>query len=123
MNANMDPLVVDHQFFAALIQSDFQALDKLLAHDFILIDVMTGAETKKSSLLAAMASKHVSFESIQPSENRVRLYSTTAVVTGRTEIKGRLEGTTFSISSRYTHVYVVQQGEWRLVAAQGTRVS
>jgi hypothetical protein len=52
----------------------------------------------------------------------VRLYETTAVVTGRTRMKGRLGDAPFAASSRHTHVFVMQQGEWRLVAAQGTQI-
>jgi Domain of unknown function (DUF4440) len=93
-----------------------------LADDFILIDVMRGSEITKSSLLAAIGSGQVQFESIEPGDNLMRLYKTTAVVTGRTRMKGRLGGAPFATSSRYTHVFVMQQGKWRLVAAQGTQI-
>ena len=122
MNPNLDPLAVDRQFFTSLIEADFQALDRLLARDFMLIDVMSGSEITKSSLLAAMGSGQVTFEAIEPAENLVRRYQRTAVVTGRTQMKGLLGVTPFSVSSRYTHVYVVQQDAWRLVAAQGTKM-
>ena len=122
MNPNLDPLAVDRQFFTSLIEVDFQALDRLLARDFMLIDVMSGSEITKPSLLAAMGSGQVTFEAIEPAENLVRLYQTTAVVTGRTQMKGLLGDTPFSVSSRYTHVYIVQQNAWRLVAAQGTKM-
>ena len=123
MNAHfLDPLAVDRQFFTSLIEADFQALDRLLARDFMLIDVMSGSEISKSSLFAVMGSGQVKFEAIEPAENLVRLYQMTAVVTGRTQMKGVLGDTPFSVSSRYTHVYVAQQSEWRLVAAQGTKV-
>ena len=123
MNAHfLDPLAVDRQFFTSLIEADFQALDRLLARDFMLIDVMSGSEISKSSLFAVMGSGQVKFKAIEPAENLVRLYQTTAVVTGRTQMKGVLGDTPFSVSSRYTHVYVTQQSGWRLVAAQGTKV-
>jgi ketosteroid isomerase-like protein len=122
MKAHLDPLAVDRQFFTSLIEADLQALDRLLADDFMLIDVMSGSEITKSSLLAVMGSGQVKFEAIEPAENLVRLYHTIAVVTGRTQMKGQLGDTPFSVSSRYTHVYVAQQSGWRLVAAQGTKV-
>jgi len=122
MKAHLDPLAIDRQFFASLIEADLQALDGLLADDFMLIDVMSGSEITKSSLLAVMGSGQVKFEAIEPAENLVRLYQTTAVVTGRTQMKGQLGDAPFSVSSRYTHVYVAQQNGWRLVAAQGTHV-
>ena len=119
----MNPLTVDKQFFAALIAVDAQALDHMLVDDFILIDAMSGSEITKSDFLAFIGSGQIKFESIEPAENRVRLYQTTAIVTGRTQMKGRLGDTPFAASSRYTHVFVEQRGAWRLATAQGTQIS
>ena len=119
----MNPLAADANFFNALIKADIPALDRILAYDFVLIDVMRGSEISKTALLAALGSNQVEFEAIEPTENRVRLYHATAVVTGRTQMRGRLAGNPFGLSSRYTHVYVEQEGEWRLVTAQGTQIS
>src|SRR6188474_2168757 len=82
MNAKLDPLAVDRHFFTSLTEANLTALDQVLAADFILIDVMSGSEVTKSSLLAVIGSGQVRFESIEPADNRVRLYKTTAVVTG-----------------------------------------
>ncbi len=109
----MNPLTIDKQFFAALIAGDAQALDHILVDDFILVDVMSGSEITKPAFLAFIGSGQIKFESTEPAENRVRLYQTTAIVTGRTQMKGRLGDAPFAASSRYTHVFVDQQGEWR----------
>jgi len=119
----MNPLTVEKQFFAALIAGDAQALDRILTEDFILIDVMSGSEITKPAFLAFIGSGQIKFESIEPAENRVRLYQTTAIVTGRTQMKGRVGDAPFAASSRYTHVFVDQRGEWRLATAQGTQIS
>src|SRR5258706_10322810 len=119
----MNPLTIDKQFFAALIAGDAQALDHILVDDFILIDVMSGSEVTKPAFLAFIASGQIKFESIEPAENRVRLYQTTAILTRRTRMKGRLGDAPFVASSRYTHVFVDQQGEWRFATAQGTQIS
>lgn len=119
----MNPIVIDKQFFAALIAGDAQALDCILTEDFILIDVMSGSEITKPDFLAFIGSGQIKFESIEPDENRVRLYQTTAIVTGRTQMKGKLGDTPFAASSRYTHVFVDQRREWRLATAQGTPIS
>jgi len=119
----MNPLAADQQFFTALINADTNSLERLLTDDFILIDVMSGSENSKPAFLAFISSGQVEFESIEPAEQRVRLHEATAVITGRTEMKGRLGNTPFAASSRYTHVYVMQQKEWRLASAQGTQIS
>jgi hypothetical protein len=66
----------------------------------------------------------LTFDSIEPDAAtwRVRFYGTTAIITGRTRMNGRLEGAPWSASSRYTHVYVEDQGAWRLASAQGTPI-
>jgi len=98
-------------------------LGHLLADDFTLVDVMSGSEVDKQSFLTVVGLGHVKFETIEPTEQLVRLYSPTIVITGRTEMKGTFGGHPFAVESRYTHVYVNQDGEWRLVAAQGTKIS
>ena len=112
----------DRQFFEALIRSDESVLDQILSDDFIIIDVMKGAETTKQELIGAIKSGYVQFEDIGVRGNRVRLYDSTAVITGQTQMTVRFSATLSSITSRYTHVYCELEGEWRLVSAQGTSI-
>src|SRR5580704_11471633 len=86
----LDPLVTDRQFFNALVDGSAEDLDRILADDFVLIEVMGGSEVTKSSLLEAIESGQLKFEAIAPADTRVRLYHTSAVVTGRTQMSARL---------------------------------
>lgn len=123
MNDKLDPLVTDRQFFSGLVDGSVKDLDQILADDFVLIEVMGGSEISKSSFFGAIESGQLKFETIEPADRRVRFYRTTAVVTGRTQMRVRLDETPYVIRSRYTHVYVEQEGRWRLVAAQGTPIA
>lgn len=123
MNAEAESLAAEDRFFATLLEGDTEGLDRVLADDFILIDVMTGSEIPKPSLLAVVGAGQLKFDIIERADHLVRIYQTTAVITGRTRMKGQFAGTSFATSSRYTHVYVEQQGVWRLVAAQGTQIA
>src|SRR5258708_30661293 len=123
MHNQSDPLGAEQQFFSSLIGGDVGALDRILGDDFLLIDVMTGSEVKKPDLLAVLGSGQLKFEAFQPVESQVRLYGITAVITGRTEMIGRFGETPFTSSSRYTHVFVKDQSQWRLVSAQGTQIA
>jgi uncharacterized protein DUF4440 len=117
------PLEAERTFFNALLESNTEALDQVLSNDFILIDVMAGAEIPKSALLAVIGSGQLRFDAIEPAEARERRYQATAVLTGRTQMKARFGDTPIAVSSRYTHVFVEQAGRWRLVAAQGTQIA
>jgi ketosteroid isomerase-like protein len=122
MNAKPDPVAADHDFFAALVAANVASLDRILADDFMLIDVMSGSQVPRATLIDLVGSKSLVFEAIEPIETLVRVYETSAVVTGRTQMRGRFGEQPFSAASRYTHVFVWQFDRWRLVAAQGTQI-
>jgi hypothetical protein len=122
MHNQSDPLAAEQQFFSSLIGSDVGALDQILGDDFLLIDVLTGSEVKKPALLAVLGSGQLKFEAIQPVESQVRVYGITAVITGRNQMSGRFGEMPFTAGSRYTHVFVREQSQWRLVIAQGTQI-
>ncbi|ERR1700744_5621217 len=123
MDTKLDPLVTERAFFSALLSGNIDSLDSILADDFLIVDVLAGREINKAMLLAAVGSSQVKFEAIDPVESRVRVYSCdTAVVVGRTEMRFRAGESSFSFSSRYTHVFVMQDGSWQLASAQGTQI-
>jgi ketosteroid isomerase-like protein len=120
MIGEADPLAPDREFFTSLLNANAEALDRLLVDEFMLVDVMRGAEIEKPALLSVLGSGQLRFEKVEPAEVRVRLYSETAIVTGRTQMSGQFGEEPFQVRSRYTHVYVRQDGSWRLVTAQGS---
>jgi ketosteroid isomerase-like protein len=123
MDMKLDPLVTERAFFSALLSRNIDSLDAILTDDFVMVDLMAGSEITKPMLLAAVGSSQVKFEAIDPVESKVRIYSTdTAIVVGRTEMRYRAGESSFSFSSRYTHVFVLQDGSWQLASAQGTQI-
>ena len=122
MNTEQDPIAVDRQFFKWLTESNLRAADRLLADDFVMIDVMRGGEVPKAALLTAMQSGDLKFESIEPADVRLRSYSGMAIVTGRTKLRIKFQESRAEVHSRYTHVYVMVDGRWRLAAGQGTPI-
>src|SRR3984885_14466531 len=111
MDPKLDPVAADRAFFAALISANLDSLDALLTDDFLLIDVLNGSEITKPMLLAAVGSSQVKFDAIEPVESKVRVYSTdTAIIVGRTEMSFRSGESSFTFRSRYTHVFVLQDG-------------
>ena len=117
------PLTADRAFFDALVAGDTGSLNRLLADDFLLIDVLRGMEIPKDALVSAIASNQVRFDSIEASETHVRLYGDTAVINGRTRMSLRAGEDAMTVHSRYTHVYVRRDEGWHLVNAQGTPIA
>jgi len=116
-------LKVERKYFNALIEGNSAGLDKLLSDDFLLIDVLSGSEITKATLLAAVSSGQLKFENIESIDARLRSYQCTVVVTGTTKMSGRFADAPFVLFSRYTHVYSKQEDEWHLVTAQGTQIT
>lgn len=123
MTTERDAASADRAFFAALLEGNAEALDQILADDFMLIDVLSGSEVPRAVLLTLIQSGRLKFDRIDIIESRVRLYGTAAIVTGRTQMSGRFGDQPFAAASRYTHVFVEQKGRWRLTAAQGTQIA
>ena len=123
MNTEQDPVAVDRQFFTWLTEANSDAIDRLLADDFLLIDVMRGGEVPKAALLAVLQSGDLKFERIEPADVRLRSYPGTAIVTGRTKMRVKFQQSSADVHSRYTHVYVMVDGQWRLTAGQGTPIA
>lgn len=123
MKTLADPIAAEQQFFSALTSADMATLDKILAPNFIVIDVMSGSEVTKTAFMDVLRSGMLKFEAVERREQRVRLYENTVIVTGRTQMNGVFHGERFALNSRYTHVYVENHGHWQLVSAQGTQIA
>jgi ketosteroid isomerase-like protein len=118
-------LTAEDAFFAALLDADRPALDRLLAEDFLLIDVLAGQAVTRTALLDLVGSGELVFTQIDrpPGDVSVRQRPGLAVVVGRTRMRMRVPGAEVTADSRYTHVYVLDGDRWRLLTAQGTRLA
>ena len=117
----------DAAFFKALLDRDLPALEALLAEDFLIIDVAAGSLHGRPAFLEAIGGGAVRFEQIRtfPEETVVRLAGAEAgIVVGRTAMSFRgPDGAATEVASRYTHVFRCEDGDWRLLSAQGTAIS
>jgi ketosteroid isomerase-like protein len=116
-------LAADREFFAALVGGDAAALDRILSDDFVLVDVMRGGEIARADLISVVGEGLLRFEGIEPDGVKERRHGATAIVSGRTRMAGWYGEASFAIDSRYVHVFVEQDGRWRLASAQGTPIA
>jgi len=79
-------------------------------------------QQRQAQQLAFTKSGDLRLESGQSDDVKVRVYKSTAVMTGRFTAKGQFRGKNIDIRERYTAVWVKKDGHWRLVAEQGNEI-
>ena len=114
--AEQEVVKVSDEIIQALGRTDIVALDRLYADDYIL--TQSFGITTKAQLLDAWKSGSLKYTSCSDKDRSVRVYDDTAVTTGILMLKGQNQNADFTSNTRYTGVWVKQQGRWRLVAAQ-----
>ena len=106
---------LDNEHIQAQIHADATALDRIYAADFIGVGP-SGRTRTKPQVISDFTSGELKFQSITTDEVQVRVYENTAVETGRSIMNGQDKGKTVPRDTRFTRVWIKQQGRWRLVA-------
>ena len=106
---------LDDERIQAQVHADATALDRIYADDFIGVGP-SGTVRTKPQVIADFTSHDLKFQSITTEEVQVRVYGNTAVETGRSTMTGQDKGKDVPRDTRFTRVWVKQQGRWRLVA-------
>ena len=105
---------LDNERIQAQIGADAVALDRIYADDFIGVGP-SGTVRTKAQVISDFTSGDLKFQSITTDEVQVRVYENTAV-TGLSTMSGQDKGKAVPRDTRFTRVWVKQQGRWRLVA-------
>jgi uncharacterized protein (TIGR02246 family) len=106
---------LDKERIQAQIGADAAVLDRIYADDFIGVGP-SGTVRTKTQVISDFTSGALKFQSITTDEVQVRVYENTAVETGLSTMVGQDKGKAVPRDTRFTRVWVKQQGSWRLVA-------
>ena len=106
---------LDDERIQAQIHADATALDRIYAADFIGVGP-SGRVRTKPQVISDFTSGDLKFQSITTDDVQVRVYGDTAVEIGLSTMIGQDKGKTVPRETRFTRVWVKQQGRWRLVA-------
>jgi uncharacterized protein (TIGR02246 family) len=106
---------LDDERIQAQIHADAAALERIYADDFIGVGP-SGTVRTKPQVISDFTSGELRFQSITTDDVRVRVYGNAAVETGRSIMSGQDKGNTVPHNTRFTRVWIKQQGRWRLVA-------
>ena len=106
---------LDNERIQAQIHADAAALERIYADDFIGVGP-SGTVRTKPQVISDFTSGDLRFQSITTDDVRVRVYGNAAVETGRSTMNGQDKGNAVPRDTRFTRVWIKQQGRWRLVA-------
>ena len=109
------------QVTAAELKGDTGFMEKYFADDYTAIH-NDGKLSTKAQEIENFKSGAFKLESDDLRERKIRVYGDTAVVIGLASAKGTIGGKPFSSDFRFTRIWVKQQGNWKSVAYQATRV-
>jgi ketosteroid isomerase-like protein len=106
----------------ALSKNDADALDKIYAPDYTLVNP-DGVLQTRAERLATIKSGDLKYESFAYSDITVRPYGDTAVVNNIATFKATNKGKPFSGKYRISSMWVKGKDGWRQVNAQATSVA
>ncbi len=121
-NVEQSIKALTEQVRQATLKGDVAAFDKLLADDYISINVL-GAASTKAQVLENVKSGKLKYEALEFSDTKVRVYGDTALVNATANVKGHLGATDLSGQNRIVRVWVKRKGQWQSVSFQATRVA
>ena len=117
-----DILKLEQERAQALEKGDIATLDRILADDYVYVNVF-GELNPKAQRLATTQSGISKHESLKEDDFRVHVYGDTVVMTGRASGVVHYRGKLNNKDRRFTNVYIKQDGQWRLVAHQATTIA
>jgi ketosteroid isomerase-like protein len=110
---------LDTQYQLAVKNHDVATMDRILAEDFVLATGRGEAFTK-ADLLAEGRSSRTVYEHQEDTEQTVRVWGDTAVVTALLWAKGTKEGKPFEYKLWFSDTYVRTAAGWRYVFGQAS---
>jgi hypothetical protein len=112
-------LALEARRFDAMIARDFAKLDALV-HDELRYTHSSGVTDGKASWLDSMRSGRVKYQSARCSEQKVRIYGETALITGRAQIEAEIAGQPKTLRLLFLNAWTRTPQGWQFVAWQST---
>ena len=107
---------------AAILDADVVALERVLTPDFTLT-LSNGEVSTRTDEINELRSKKVHYDIFENYDMLARLYGNdTAVVLGKTRVKGTADGKPFDRVVQFTDTIIKRNGRWQLAAGHVSRI-
>ncbi len=122
MSENGDRIIaLDKERMQAMADKDIAKLNNMLCKGLIYTH-STARLDSKESLIGNMESGATVYTGVEPSDVEAQDLGDVVVLTGVAQINVVANGTPRSFGVRFTDVYQNQDGTWRMVAWQSTKL-
>jgi hypothetical protein len=112
---------LDKQRMTAMAQKDVAALKNMLCKGLVYTH-SSGRQDTKQSLIDGMESGSTVYTSMVPSDVKAQDLGNAVVLTGVAAISVNSKGKANSFRVRFTDVYENQNGTWRMITWQSTKL-
>ena len=110
---------LDTEYQAAVKNNDATTMDRILSDDFVVV-LGSGKIYTKADLLQMARTRRVQYEHQEDSDQTVRVWADTAVVTAKIWLKGIDEGKPFDWHVWFSDTYVRTPAGWRYFHGQAS---
>jgi hypothetical protein len=104
-----------------MLKADAAALEKLLG-DELSYTHSNASVQNKAAFISDIKTGKIKYLSVEPTDQKARVFGTTAVVTGGASVHVIQNGNDLTFKIRYTDTHVNRNGSWQMVAWQSTRL-
>ena len=117
-----DVLQFERDACKAFLDADVAALERVLTRDFTLT-LSNGEVSTRADEINELRSGKVHYDVFENYDMLARLYGNdTAVVLGKTRVKGTSEGKCFDRVVQFTDTLIKRDGRWQLAAGHVSRI-
>src|ERR1043166_6765509 len=120
--AQQEVLQFERDACKAFLDADVSALERVLTPDFTLT-LSSGEVSTRADEINELQSKKVHYDVFEHYDMLARLYGNdTAVVVGKTRVKGTADGKAFDRIVQFTDTLIKRDGRWQLAAGHVSRL-
>ncbi|HEY0143646.1 MAG TPA: nuclear transport factor 2 family protein [Thermoanaerobaculia bacterium] len=113
---------LDKEITVATWTGDAVWFEENVAEEYLLV-TPTGGTRNKREIIRELATPGMQMEPYEPREVVLRMYTDSAIITGRVLQRYTLGGIRFANDLRYTNVYAKKKGRWYLVSGHISSVA